>query len=138
MSDEDQHVRTCIPWPGRRDKDGYGVIWAGGAHRAHRFIYSLFFGPVPPGMVVMHTCDVPGCVNPSHLVVGTHQENMQDKGAKKRYPRGVKTAPAKLTEQQVREIRAGLPCVDACAKYGIKKSAYYMCRNRETYQDVSP
>jgi len=75
---------------------------------AHRFSYRHHKGEIPKGMLVRHTCDNPVCVNPDHLLLGTPADNMKDKvergravGAK----RGVANHRAKLTEEQVSEIR---------------------------------
>lgn len=77
-------------WQGSKDRDGYGGIqkpMGGGAQKytpAHIMAYELYKGPVPKGMVVMHTCDTPGCVNPAHLKLGTVASNIADKVAKNR------------------------------------------------------
>jgi hypothetical protein len=65
----------CIEWRGRRRRGGYGMA---GSQRAHRWAYEKFFGPIPDGLIVMHTCDNPPCVNPLHLKVGTQGENIRD------------------------------------------------------------
>ena len=52
---------------------------------AHRVSYELYHGPVPPGMVVMHKCDVTTCVNPGHLALGTASDNIRDRDAKRRH-----------------------------------------------------
>ena len=87
---------------------GYGVFYVGRErYRAHRVAYELCLGPVPPGMLVLHRCDVPACVNPAHLFLGTHGDNMCDMQAKGRDFKayGERAAKAKLSIGQVREIR---------------------------------
>lgn len=71
--------------------DGYGLLSA--SHDlprptlAHRWAYERFVGPIPDGLVVRHTCDNRLCSNPSHLLVGTLSQNMQDMVDRKRHPR---------------------------------------------------
>lgn len=86
-------IRTssgCFEWQGERDRDGYGKIRLslGGRRRAmvHRTSYEEFIGPIPLGLLVMHTCDNPPCFDPTHLRVGTYSDNINDayrKGRKK-------------------------------------------------------
>jgi hypothetical protein len=79
----------------------------------HRWIYEQTRGPIPAGHVVCHTCDIPECVNPAHLWLGTVKDNVDDMRAKGRdnYQgptrpyKGPKPWSAKLTEKQVRELR---------------------------------
>lgn len=66
-------------------KLGYGQFWKDGSmHKAYRVAWELTHGPIPPGAHVMHVCDNPPCVNPEHLVLGTHGANMADKKRKGR------------------------------------------------------
>ena len=76
----------CWLWTGGTDKDGYGKIRprAGEIDRTHRVAYELFRGPIPPGGLVLHTCDNPPCVNPGHLYIGTHADNGRDIRERKR------------------------------------------------------
>jgi hypothetical protein len=70
---------SCWIWGGVRGTNGYGTIKKKSkAIRAHRASYELFVGPIPDGMHVLHKCDNPLCVNPEHLFVGTHIDNMRD------------------------------------------------------------
>lgn len=75
----------CWLWQGRPGADGYGQFRVGvGTTKAHRFSYELHKGPVPPGLHVLHKCDVRLCVNPEHLFLGTALTNMRDMIAKGR------------------------------------------------------
>lgn len=73
---------------------------------AHRYSYQLHHGEIEEGMVVMHSCDEPKCVNPSHLSLGTHAENCADASRKGRRLPGSLNHQAKLTEADVRKMRA--------------------------------
>lgn len=98
----------CWVWTASQDKDMYGKfrLSDGTDIRAHQYSWQLFTGrPVPKGVQVCHKCDHPYCVNPSHLFLGTTQDNTKDRHEKGRDARGEKNGGAKLTEEKVREIR---------------------------------
>ena len=99
----------CWIWNGSLDSDGYGLIKVNGHNRhANRIAYELKYGAIPEGQIILHSCDVPVCVNPDHLKAGTYKDNMQDmyQKGRNRNVRGEKHHRSKLTEKQVKEIRS--------------------------------
>ncbi|MCP5014874.1 MAG: HNH endonuclease [Ketobacter sp.] len=100
------NIKTgCIEWQ-KGLTEGYGKTAHGGKHyKAHRVSWTLNRGPIPPGMFVLHTCDSPPCVNPDHLFLGTHQDNMADKVSKGRQSKGETHIGAKLTESKALAIK---------------------------------
>lgn len=112
-----KHVQkglSCWLWTACKTKDGYGRLGNSkqGQYLAHRLSYRIHFGDTPEGMEVCHSCDTPACVNPSHLWIGTHSDNMKDCARKGRRilpcsesrVRGISHPKSKLTDEQVREI----------------------------------
>ena len=97
---------SCWLWTAGLDKDGYGQASAAGkTMRAHRMSYIIAHGSIPAGAVLMHSCDNPGCVRPSHLTPGTAANNNADKAAKGRSTIGTTNPAAKLRLNEVRAIR---------------------------------
>ena len=79
----------CWIWSGAKYKNGYGWIKAFGKPvSAHRLSYELHSGPIPDGMEILHSCDNKSCVNPDHLRVGTHAENMREAADRGLMPSG--------------------------------------------------
>lgn len=134
---------TCWLWTGSKRSDGYGYIAAGGVRgknlKAHRVSYELKCGPIPRGMAVCHHCDVPLCVRPEHLFLGTIQENNHDRHRKGR-SRGASPQNhnrTKLTISQVREIRSSTLSGPALAKrYGTTKENIWQIRRGNTWRSV--
>lgn len=98
----------CWLWNGSVDTEGYGQLYRGGKHQnvaAHRFSWQIHFGDIPIGMKVLHRCDTPPCVRPDHLFLGTQADNIADMDAKGRRSHGEASPSAKLSENDVRQIR---------------------------------
>lgn len=88
----------CWLWTACLTPQGYGKLTV--QHRtvvASRAAYEAFIGPIPPDMFVCHRCDVRACINPSHLFVGTRQDNMDDMVRKGRSPLGERNASSRKT-----------------------------------------
>lgn len=100
---------ACWPFTQAFGTTGYGRFMHDGVMRpAHVWAYELEHGSLATGLVVRHHCDNPPCMNPLHLVSGTHQENMDDKVRRNRQARmpGTQHPGAKLIEAKVEAMRA--------------------------------
>ena len=102
----------CVLWQGFRIRSGYGQMNFSrrlGALLVHRLAYALDHR-IPLSdmkfLVVMHKCNTPACIRPEHLRLGTQRENIADMDTQGRKARGTQLRTAKLTEDQVRTIRA--------------------------------
>jgi hypothetical protein len=100
----------CWLWQAAIAGKGYGQLRAIprrlGYLYAHRFSWEMVNGPIPDGLMVLHSCDVPACVNPEHLFLGTNADNHKDMKAKDRHLYGERNAEAKLTERDILDIYA--------------------------------
>lgn len=134
-------ISGCRLWFGAAVPKGYGVMFYQGKQQyAHRVSWHLVNGQIPDGLQILHRCDVPACINPKHLFLGTQKENIQDMLVKGRgnftnrargkdhhnYGGGYKgkNYPCKkLNQLQVEEIRTaykpGVRQSDLAAKYGV-------------------
>lgn len=79
-------MSTCVEWTAAKTTAGYGLFSVGRSLRyAHRAMWVGAFGPIPKGASVLHKCDNPACIRPSHLFLGTQGDNMRDMVRKGRY-----------------------------------------------------
>jgi hypothetical protein len=128
----------CHYWIGGLGrKNGYGTINVREKgnrdnrkqYKVHRLMYEFCKGPIGDKHV-LHRCDNSQCVNPEHLFLGTHQDNMRDMALKGRTPFGSKNKDAKLKPEQVLEIRklyaeGGHTTRSLGAKYGVNSKHIY-------------
>lgn len=135
----------CDLWTAATDRRGYGKLQIGTMKHpkfaiAPRLAWELANGPIPDGKYVLHRCDNPLCVKPAHLFVGTSADNAADKVAKGRQLRGAGHPSAKLTADQVREIRAlnrSLINMSAVARaYGVSVPAIWNLLHNKTYKEI--
>lgn len=131
-------ISGCWLWHGTVVNGGYGhVSVAGKKTLAHRAMYEATREPIPEGMLVRHRCDVPACVNPDHLVLGSQADNMRDARARGR----LRSSATKLTEASVREIRSRYAAGESqralARAFGITKQGIQKIVHRRNWKDVA-
>jgi hypothetical protein len=137
----------CWEWKASRFRLGYGSILVDGRNRsAHRISWELTHGTIPEGMHVMHRCDNRACVNPAHLELGSHQDNMRDRGAKGRHSRASRNVGeahplSRLTASDVGAIReryaqGGIRQIDLAAEYGVTRTRISTIVNRRGWRSL--
>jgi hypothetical protein len=137
----------CWLWTGCLNRTGYGVITVrAGLHiEAHRLSWEIHRGPIPEGLEVCHHCpagDRPNCVNPDHLWLGTHEDNMRDRSTKGRWRRlGLQNSGEPLDEEtarRVREARSGGQSERAVARaFGLSRWAVRVICEGRTWRVVT-
>jgi len=123
--------KDCWEWQGFKNNDGYGTFYFKGRNEgSHRVAWILFKGEIPKENCVCHTCDNPSCVNPKHLWVGTHKENMNDRDNKGRTnrPLGETNGRCKLNFKTVQIIKdIGINFKKGSHKRGLLAKQYGIC-----------
>lgn len=131
----------CIIWMRGKNSNGYGHFALPGGRRryAHRIAYQTYIGKISKGLEVCHSCDQPACINPEHLFLGTHRENMSDAKSKGRLRApppmmGTDHPRACFTAAEVNAIRSSTAtAVDLARRLGAHPETVRRCRRGETY-----
>lgn len=134
----------CWLWVGASSKNGgYGKFWNGEKYEsAHRYSFRKKYGAIEKGMHVLHRCDVPSCVNPDHLFLGTQQDNINDAIQKGRHNRttravGSNHGRAVLTEKQVIEMRGSVKSTTHFSrKFGINFMTLSCARRGKSWKHL--
>ena len=132
----------CWEWQAALHVKGYGRFYfRGRVVLAHRASWVLAHGDVPGGLHVLHHCDNPRCVRPSHLWLGTNADNMRDRNEKGRQAQGVRVGSAVLVPHQVREIREllkqGDGKTDIARKYGVSLGCIRGIANGRNWKNLN-
>jgi hypothetical protein len=130
----------CWLWHQFLTIHGYGQLtFRKKIYKAHRFSYETFIGKIPKGLFVCHKCDEPSCINPDHLFLGTHLDNVKDMVNKKRHSFGERKINSKVTAVSAQIIREcwskfGRGSQDRIASYfNISQSNVSMIASRITW-----
>lgn len=134
----------CWSWKaGSYGSTGYGAFCIGHQKntQAHRAAWRIFVGEFPGDAQILHKCDNRNCVNPEHLFAGSIGDNMRDKVAKGRQPRGSEIRQSKLTEEQVRAIRSRYAAKELsqeklAREYGVTQAAVWRILRGERWTHV--
>ena len=128
----------CWLWIRGRMGTGYGETWDGQkVLRANRVAWQLFRGPIPPGMCVLHRCDVRSCVNPAHLFLGTIKDNALDASRKGRLLRKICKHGHPFTETSTKVYRGVRFCL-ICRRHRSLEWYYRVGRPRKLKQIPHP
>lgn len=130
----------CWLWTAASDEAGYGHfgIARSTSAKAHRISYKLFVGEIPDGLIVCHKCDIPSCVNPDHLFLGTGKDNAFDRDAKGRNAFGERNGKAKITAEIAVDIANSDISERAIARhFGISRGTVNAIRSGRTWSHAT-
>lgn len=131
----------CWLWTGALNNNSYGRLAIDNINKlAHRISYQIYKGEIPKDMLVCHHCDIPSCVNPDHLFLGTDLDNATDRMNKGRFRslHGEENGSSKLTELQVREILTSSERnKDVAKRLDVSKQMVSQIRKRKIWKHVS-
>lgn len=124
----------CWLWTSTVTRKGYGIFHVSGRkQKAHRVSWKLYVGPIPDGLCVLHRCDTPSCVNPAHLFLGTHADNVadMDKKGRRNAARGEANGHAKLSAADVLDIleSGSVMGITLAQKYNVSSSLISQIRS---------
>lgn len=119
-------------------KSGYCQIQIKGKHLlAHRVAWELEMGSIPKGLLVLHHCDTPACVNHRYLFLGTYNDNKIDQMKKHRHPVGEHHGSSKLKATDIYSIRKDLRDDNEIAKeYGVNRATIYRIKKRMCWKHI--
>ena len=131
---EDEHTGCFVVTSHKLHNTGYPRLRSVPMHRA---LYEQKFGPIPSGLVVRHKCDNRACINMEHLELGTPEDNWRDMFTRGRNARGECVGSAKLTEEDVREIRASRDRqIDIASRFHIRQGHVTKIKSRQLWRHV--
>lgn len=149
---------TCWLWLGPLDARGRGRVWRGGKIMLHhRAVWEILVGTIPDGKLLCHHCDNPRCANPEHLYVGDGKSNVADMfrrgrawqlrepervrdsgrrmGQRNTWCRGAQNPKAKLTPEQVSQIKASkVPTKQLASQYGVNRTTIQRARSGKQWK----
>lgn len=134
-----ENGRGCWLWTDTPGLDGYGKFQAsdGRTERAHRASWRLHRGEIPKGMLCLHKCDNPRCVNPDHLFLGTQRDNIQDMREKGRFG-GRARITATTAGEIKRRLLLGERATDIARTLGIPPGIVFSIKHGRAWRDVEP
>lgn len=137
----EKQASGCWLWRGALSDKGHGQIGdysptRGHFHaKVHRVAYAAEYGDIPEGICVLHKCDVPNCVNPEHLFLGSVADNNADMFKKRRHSYGEKAPWHRLTNKDVLDIRGSVEPQNVLAKkYNVNQSHISRIKSLSTWK----